>query len=295
MLIKHRWEYYGTLNKLHPCDKIGVYLIVHGGNVNRIIYVGTTVNGNKRLNEHRIGTLNGKRTIWRVGSVENHDIYNLMSHEHMDQSGLMYKYYYRLAKNGKLWATTTIEKDDVINDLNKKDNFAKKWKQYVEDEYINKLHIWFCEISDPEKRIILESQIQRAFKANYRIGSHIHKKGMCWLGKIEATGPIFHYKFWFSNYPNINDEGQYLLANLSDKRIISYKKDKKHQKTGGRKVRGGGASGNQWEAKEDQIIYTCYKLGISHEEISEKYLTWRNSSQIKKRIKHIIKFYGIKE
>src|SRR5690606_9908594 len=103
-----------------------------------------------------------------------------------------YKYYHSLAKQGKLWATTTVEKNAPANDLSKRDTFEGNWRKFVHEQYIHNIEVWTCTTAADvgiDKRI--ESQIQTTLKFNYGIGSHIHNTGMCWLGKIEYGAEAF--------------------------------------------------------------------------------------------------------
>lgn len=299
MLAKFDWEYHGTLSNIKSSNGKGVYLLVFKGSPNRIIYVGTTNCFNRRLTQHQEGMLKGQRTIWRVG--ENEDIYELMSYR--GESGFkgMYKYYYRLSKKGKLWATTTLEKDEIKNDLKKSDDFNNNWKEYVEDFFINRIEIWTCNMCGSEDKIIqLESQIQRSFKKNFFIGSHIHQKGMCWLGKIEYLGEIFDYQFRFKRYPNLDDSSLKLLKNLTERKVISYQKFKYKIKEEEKKEKIRILketyiyAGDRWDPKELDIIYTCCKLGVPVEVIAVEYLK-RSPEEVKKKIEYLGRYYDMSQ
>ncbi|WP_224995502.1 GIY-YIG nuclease family protein [Cesiribacter sp. SM1] len=196
------WELMGSLSS--PISKAGggVYLLVFKGTPKRVIYVGTTNNFNNRIDKHRRCMLEGKRTIWKADVRK--DIYELMSH--MDEKN-PYKYYASLAKRNLLWATTDINKTTPTNDLLKKDSYEENWKDFVHNQYIHAIEVWALETGysdETNKRI--ESQIQTALKNRYSIGSHIHNKGMCWLGKIEYADDVFNTSFTFSNAPDISEE-----------------------------------------------------------------------------------------
>lgn len=294
MLAKFDWEYHGTLNEINSTNGIGVYLLIYSGNPKRIIYVGTTNCFNRRLNEHKDGMLIGQRPIWRV--CNTNDIYELISFQGKSENG-KYEYYAKLAKNNLLWATTTLKKDDKVNELNKKDDFELNWKEYTINEYIKNIEIWTCDMRSAEKRIIqLESQIQRAFKQNYKIGSHIHNRGMCWLGKIELLGNIYGYHFSFNTYPDLDKKAIELLENLTDKNIINYYKssyleNKKNLIENLEKAREKYKySKSSWTLSEQDILLTLCKLGISVDEIAENYLH-RTPKEIENRIKYLSKFY----
>lgn len=291
---KYCWEYNGTLKEIDSTNNMGVYLLIYNGTPKRIIYLGTTNSFNRRLYEHQEGMLTGKRAVWRTSTDK--DIYELMSFEGFSENG-KYKYYAKLSKNNLLWAATNLEKDFIENDLNNRDNYELNWKDYVCNKYIDNIEIWTCKIQESQERIIqLESQIQRAFKNNYKIGSHIHKNGMCWLGKIELLGNIYNYHYEFSTYPDLDNDSTKLLRNLTDKSIIKYKKkrsiDKKVQQTeliikNREKYT---MYGKSWISKEDDILYTLSKDGVPIEEMAEKYLL-RAPEEITRRIKYLSKYY----
>ncbi len=294
MLAKFDWEYKGTLSNITATNSKGIYLLVYRGNPNRIIYVGTTNCFKRRLNQHREGMIAGQRTVWRV--KENEDIYALMSYKGEKEK---YKYYYSLAKKGLLWASTTLEKEQVQNDLKKKDNFETEWKDFVSNNYINKIDIWTCDLNGCENRIIqLESQIQRAFKSNFFIGSHIHKEGMCWLGKIENLEDVYSYRFDFKRYPTLDEDSIKLLKNLTDKRVIGYEKLKHTMRKQEKKEKLEELkkkyiyAGDKWQPKENDIIYSLCRLGISYEDIAVNYLK-RSPEEVKKRIEYIGKYYDM--
>lgn len=294
MLAKFSWDYHGTLNEINSTNGIGVYLLIYKGNPKRIIYVGTTNCFNRRMNQHKEGMLLGNRAIWRVDG--NKDIYELMSYQGYSENG-KYEYYVKLARNNLLWAATNLGKDNIVNDLYIKDDFTVNWEKYVTNEYIKNIEIWACDMRGSENRIVqLESQIQRAFKSNYKIGSHIHKRGMCWLGKIELLGNIFDYTFNFKICPDLEKQSVELLKNLTDKDVINYKKEsyleKKNTKIEELKEirKKYKFSKTKWTLSESDILITLHKLGVSIEEISESYL-YRTPEEIERRIKYLSKFY----
>ncbi len=296
MLAKFDWEYHGTLDNISSTNNKGVYLLVHRGVPNRIIYVGTTNCFNRRLKQHKHGLLEGNRPVWRIGADE--DIYELMSYQGVGGRASMFKYYASLAKKGKLWASTTLDKIDIKNDLLKKDNFEVNWKSYVENSYIKCIDIWTCSIfGSDEKMIQLESQIQRAFKKNFMIGSHIHNTGMCWLGKIEYLGEIYDYTFRFKRYPDLDPDSIALLKNLTDTKVIKYFKQSYIEKERLKKEKlellksKYKYAGDPWHAKENDFIYFCCNLGVSAEDIAIKLL--RSPDEVKKRIKYLSRYYDM--
>ncbi|AHM59208.1 hypothetical protein D770_04705 [Flammeovirgaceae bacterium 311] len=274
-------------------DGGGVYLLVFSGPPKRVIYVGTTNSFNRRINQHRVGILEGRRTIWRVDKGE--DIYDLMSHR---GKGNPYKYYLKLAKKRKLWATTTVDKEIVANDLVKKDNFEENWKDYVHGFYIHKIEILVLKTDfsqETNKRI--ESQIQTTLKDKHAIGSHIHSTGMCWLGKIEYTEDVYSTSYAFNYAPEISEEFKELFTNLGNKSYTNYRKPTKVT------TRAERAANRQkekeeykfaqtpWLQEEDDVLRKCAALNVPKIDISK--MLQRPLSEVNKRIQFFKKYNRI--
>jgi len=291
----YKWKYNGTLEENLSDFQSGVYLLIFRGNPKRIIYVGTSNCFRRRMIQHKTGYMVGNRTIWRVSSRD--DIYELMSYYGEKGKANKFMYYARLANQGLLWAHTTLEKEEVTNDLNKKDNFKGKWQEYVTDFFIKNIEIWTCSMNDDENRILaLESKIQRTLQKNYCIGSHINANGMSFLGKIEFTGDLADFKYNFLSYPDLDEESVKLLTELPDKKVIDFKK-KSHclkQELKLKKIQAARLKHRfaytKWDDKENDILYSCHKLGIDIEEIANKYLQ-RTIEEVKNRITYLSRYY----
>jgi hypothetical protein len=215
-----KWIYGGTMSRPKLLIGGGVYVLVHHGINERIIYVGTTTSFERRWTEHIEGMRRGNRTVWRLGGRE--DIYDLMSSQGSKDS---YKYYRKMALNHKLWASTAILKTSFSNELNELDDFQKNWFDYTVQSFQPNIHLWACPMNERlEYATILESQIQRVLKINFKIGAHINKNNMSWLGKIEHLEDIFNLKFEFINYPINEANGIEILKVLREKRIIKWNK-----------------------------------------------------------------------
>ncbi len=215
-----KWIYGGTMLKPKIVVGGGVYVLIHHGFKERIIYVGTTTNFERRWTEHIESMRRGNRTVWRLDN--NEDIYDLISSQ---GSRDYYKYYRELALNHKLWASTSVLKTSFSNELNEKDNFQENWFDYTVQSFQPNIHLWACPMNERlEYATILESQIQRALKVNFKIGSHINKNNMSWLGKIEHLEDIFNLKFEFINFPINEANGLKILKDLREKRIIQWNK-----------------------------------------------------------------------
>lgn len=297
-----KWTYAGRLNNFKYVDGGGVYLFVYKGSFNRIIYVGTTYNFERRWYEHFVGMQRGNRAVWKV--EDGQDIYELMSFSGKQDH---FKYYRNLALDLKLWASTSIIKVNVNNDLNINDNFEKNWKLFTQHNYIPNINIWACRMCHRmEYSSLLESQIQKSLSINFRIGSHINKVGMSWLGKIEHTENAFNVKFHFENYPEVDDDTTKILKNLENKKIIRFSKkpriqykksdplfyikknEEKRKKIKLIKQKYALAF-TEWILKEEQILIFLVMNNIGIEEIANTYLQ-RPPIEIRDRIKFLKKW-----
>lgn len=288
----YKWSYMASLEQPKEISGGGVYLLVYCGTPKRVIYVGTTNSFNRRIGQHQKGMIRGNRSVWRTNKES--DIYDLMSFK--GEKG-MHEYYYSLAKKGLLWASTTIERQNIKNDLNKSDDFIPNWKEYVINSYIKNIEVWVCKMeADIEKIVALESHIQRMLKKNYSIGSHIHNEGMCWLGKIEFTGDISNERFDFDNFPEISEEFKLLLSKLDGKNYIRYEKQKyidcrnEREKINFLLRKKYKFENTSWQDKEQNLLLSCLKLDISINEIADEYLQ-RSPEEIIKRIEYLSKYY----
>ena len=291
----YKWENNGVLSDSINNSNKGVYLLIFKGNPKRIIYVGTTNCFSRRIIQHRKGYLEGNRTIWKTKITD--DIYELMSCQGSSSKSKKFKYYSSLAKNKKLWAHTTLEKEIIYNELNKKDDFNKNWKEYTKSFFINQIEVWTCSMSDGQERILaLESKIQRTLQSNYIIESHINGHGMSFLGKIEFTGDIENYKYHFLNFPDLDKTNLDLLKKLPVKKVINFKRqitqikeDLKQKKINEAKMQHQFAY-TKWERKEEDILYSCCRLNIEIEIIAHEYLQ-RTTAEVKNRIKYLSRYY----
>ncbi|TRX49312.1 hypothetical protein FNH22_27180 [Fulvivirga sp. M361] len=292
---KYTWKYGGILDDYSVSSNGGVYLLVFKGSPKRIIYVGTTKSFQRRMAQHKSGYLIGNRTIWRLTSSE--DIYELMSCQGNRGKSSRFSYYASLAKNGKLWAHTTIEKESIMNDLNSNDDFNLFWKNYVSNFFIKNIEIWTCEMFDDHERILaLESKIQRMIRTHFAIESHINAHGMSFLGKIEFTGDISKYKFDFISLPDFGEDEIMLFKQLPSKKILKFekkasrrKRELKHLKIKEARIEHKFAY-TKWKNEENDILFTCCKLNIEVTDIANSYLQ-RTVEEIENRIKYLKRFY----
>jgi predicted GIY-YIG superfamily endonuclease len=293
------WKYGNVLNNYSVSSNGGVYLLVFKGSPKRIIYVGTTNSFPRRMAQHKSGYLIGNRTIWKTTNSE--DIYELMSYQGDSGKSSRFKYYASLAKNGKLWAHTTLEKETITNDLNPTDDFNLFWKDYVSEFYINNIEVWTCDMFDDQDRVLaLESKIQRSISTNFAIKSHINGHGMSFLGKIEFTGDISEYKFDFANLPDLGEDETMIFNQLSNKKIIKFEKieSKRKRTIKQRKIKEARITHKfaytSWEKEENEIIHACCKHNIEIKDIADSYLQ-RTEEEIKNRIKYLKRYYEFPE
>lgn len=292
---KYFWKYGDTLSNFSVSINGGVYLLIFKGTPKRIIYVGATNSFQRRMSQHKAAYQIGNRTIWKTSPSE--DIYELMSCEGKRAKSSRFKYYASLAKNGKLWAHTTLEKEHIANDLNPKDDFDTNWKEYVSNFYIKNIEVWTCDMFDDQERILaLESKIQRSISSNFQIESYINGHGMSFLGKIEFTGDISRYKYTFDNLPNFGEDETLIFNSLSNKKIIKYEKivSKRKRIAKQRKIEEARKTHKfaytNWEKKENEIIYACCQNNIELKEIADVYLQ-RTEKEIDHRIKYLSRYY----
>ncbi|MFE5321902.1 hypothetical protein ACFQ88_24740 [Paenibacillus sp. NPDC056579] len=181
------------------------------------------------------------------------------------------------------------------NDLNENDQFNSNWSQFTYNEYMPNIHLWGCAMSERyEYSTLLESQIQRALRRNFTIGCHINKPDMSWLGKIEHTHEeLSSLRFEFSSYPIVDDCSLSLLKNLTEKRIIKYRKEnfprREKQDLSAlkrsrlRKIRKMYSQAYyRWDPIEERILYFLLEKQMPIDEIV-KYLK-RTPAEIKRRI-----------
>ncbi len=97
------WICLGNLSNINYFTLGGVYLLVHRGKYDRVIYIGTSSNIADRCWQHYKAFLGGHRTIWCVTCDD--DVYTLMSTWELRNHIV---YFRKLARENKVWASTTI-------------------------------------------------------------------------------------------------------------------------------------------------------------------------------------------
>lgn len=176
------WRFLGSIHDARNSGCSGVYMIVHRGKYDRVVYVGVSINVGRRISEHYEGYLRGNRTIYNVDKDE--DVYSLMSvffvRNHI-------KHYIQLAKESKIWASTTIHSYSPSNLLNKNQTFDREWQDIVSNKYLPNLVVWALPMADYtyEKATEIETVIQRRLIDTFDLRGFFNVKHISLLGKME--------------------------------------------------------------------------------------------------------------
>ena len=176
------WRFLGSLAEARKSGCSGVYLIVHQGIFERVVYVGVSNNIGRRISEHYEGYFRGNRTIYNAGC--NDDVYKLMSaykiHNHT-------KYYQELANQHKIWASTTVYLNSPINLLSEEQEFGFQWEDILLNKYLPQLVVWALPFADYtyEKATVIESVIQTKLIKAFDLRGFFNLKQISILGKIE--------------------------------------------------------------------------------------------------------------
>lgn len=205
-----QWKYLGSLSEASNSGASGVYLIVHKGIYNRIVYVGISVNIGRRISEHYEGYCRGNRTIYDVDKYG--DVYNLMSSLSINNHIKEYK---RLAFNRKIWASTTITSFHPRNLLSEGQSFDDEWKQILYSKYLPSLSVWALPLSSYsyEKASMIESCIQYRIIKNFDLRGFFNLKNISILGKIE-NNKISHANVRFNILPDVDDVSKIIIDNI---------------------------------------------------------------------------------
>ncbi|WP_286271634.1 GIY-YIG nuclease family protein [Thalassotalea hakodatensis] len=204
------WRYLGSLLDARNSGCSGVYLIVHKGKYNRIVYVGVSNNVGRRISEHYEGYLRGNRTVYNAG--KNDDVYSLMSAINIRNH---IKQYQKLARNHYIWASTTLHSDKPKNLLAKGQSFSEQWQDITFDKYLPQLFVWALPISnyDYESVAKIESVIQKKLVAAFDLRGFFNVKQLSILGKIEY--PKLNKYSLSIDPPDLDFASKILLSDLS--------------------------------------------------------------------------------
>lgn len=182
MEFSMNWRFLGSLAEARKSGCSGVYLIVHQGVFERVVYVGVSNNVGRIISEHYESYLRGNRAIYNAG--HNDDVYKFMSaykiHNHI-------KYYQELANQYKIWASTTIDLSTPINLLSEKQQFGFQWEDILLNKYLPQLVVWALPLANYtyEKATKIESVIQTKLIKAFDLRGFFNLKQISILGKIE--------------------------------------------------------------------------------------------------------------
>ncbi|WP_419245966.1 GIY-YIG nuclease family protein [Serratia sp. NFX21] len=217
MDFKMEWRFLGSISDARKSGCSGVYLIVHQGLFNRVVYVGVSCNVGRRINEHFEGYLRGNRTIYNAG--HNDDVYRFMSsykiHNHI-------KYYKSLAKDYKIWASTTVHFDTPKNILAKNQDFDATWKSIAFETYIPQLKVWalpmanYCYSNATRIESVIQTKIIKAFD----LRGFFNVKPLSILGKIEHPH-LEKIRDFIIDSPDVDLASQLIFSNLYTKETDS--------------------------------------------------------------------------
>jgi len=176
------WRCLGSISDARNSGCSGVYLIVHQGAFERVVYVGVSNNIGRRISEHYEGYLRGNRTIYNAGG--NDDVYSFMSAYNIRNHT---KYYQELANKHHIWASTTVHFDCPRNLLSEEQEFSFRWEDILLNRYLPQLTVWALPFADYsyEKATLIESVIQTRLIKAFDLRGFFNLKQLSILGKIE--------------------------------------------------------------------------------------------------------------
>ncbi|HIF9218261.1 TPA: GIY-YIG nuclease family protein [Photobacterium damselae] len=203
------WRFLGSLSDARKSGCSGVYLIVHQGVFDRVVYVGVSNNVGRRMSEHYYNYLKGYRTIYNAGRDD--DVYKYMSAYKIYNHT---KYYKELANQGKIWASTTLNFGNPKNLLSKNQEFDSQWESILLDKYLPQLVVWALPFANYsyEKATVIESVIQTKLITSFDLRGFFNLKQLSILGKIEHPQLIKIPQRIDS--PNLDPASQIVFNNL---------------------------------------------------------------------------------
>jgi len=217
MGFKMEWRFLGSILDARRSGCSGVYLIVHQGLFNRVVYVGVSCNVGRRINEHYEGYLRGNRTIYNAG--HNDDVYRFMSAYKIRNHT---KYYQFLAKDYKIWASTTLFFDSPKNILAKSQGFDATWESIAFEKYIPQLKVWALPMANYcySNATKIESVIQTKLIKSFDLRGFFNVKHLSILGKIEHPY-LERIKFFIIDSPDVDLASKLIFSNLHTKETDS--------------------------------------------------------------------------
>lgn len=213
--FKMEWRFLGSISDARKSGCSGVYLIVHQGIFNRVVYVGVSCNVGRRISEHYEGYLRGNRTIYNAG--HNDDVYCLMSTYKIRNH---IKYYQSLAKNYEIWGSTTLHFDSPKNILAKNQTFDATWESIAFEKYIPQLVVWALPMANYSysNATKIESVIQSKLIKSFDLRGFFNAKDLSILGKIEKPY-LEKIKYFILDSPDVDAASKIIFNNLFSKEI----------------------------------------------------------------------------
>ncbi|QAR46622.1 GIY-YIG nuclease family protein [Kosakonia cowanii] len=215
MDFKMEWRFLGSILDARKSGCSGVYLIVHQGLFNRVVYVGVSCNVGRRISEHYEGYLRGNRTIYNAGRDD--DVYRFMSTYKIRNHT---RYYQSLAKDYKIWGSTTLHFDSPKNILAKKQTFDANWESIAIEKYLPQLTVWALPMANYcySNATKIESVIQKKLIEAFDLRGFFNVKQLSILGKIEHPF-LERIKFFIINTPDLDLASLLIFDNLHSKTI----------------------------------------------------------------------------
>lgn len=209
------WRFLGSLSDARRAGCSGVYLIVHQGLFNRVVYVGVSCNVGRRINEHYEGYLRGNRTIYNAG--HNDDVYRLMSTYKIRNH---IKYYQSLARDYEIWGSTTLHFDTPKNILAKNQTFDATWESIAFEKYIPQLVVWALPMANYcySNATKIESVIQSKLIKSFDLSGFFNAKYVSILGKIEKPY-LKKVKCLIIDVPDVDSASKIIFSNLYSKKF----------------------------------------------------------------------------
>ncbi|CPR18952.1 GIY-YIG nuclease family protein [Brenneria goodwinii] len=209
------WRFLGSISDARKSGCSGVYLIVHQGIFNRVVYVGVSCNVGRRINEHYEGYLRGNRTIYNAG--HNDDVYRLMSTYKIRNH---IKYYQSLAKSYEIWGSTTLYFDSPKNILAKNQTFDAAWESIAFEKYIPQLVVWALPMANYSysNATKIESVIQSKLIKSFDLRGFFNATDLSILGKIEKPY-LENIKYFIIDSPDVDAASKIIFNNLFSKEI----------------------------------------------------------------------------
>jgi hypothetical protein len=165
-------------------DAKGTYLWVYDSSKPRIMYVGTAIGKGglfKRLREELEQIKVGMHYVIKI-KPEVQDPYDILTNEPELSKTQLYELYYK--RRNQLWIPGKENKSFFDEEFN------EDWSNYVLNDYIKKIKIYYTEIQE-EKAKILEAQLQIFIKEKFGIGYYTRgrgiKKSQSWIGMPEIS------------------------------------------------------------------------------------------------------------